>query len=139
MHNLDQSVRIGLPLSPTTYSALGGALGWLFGISSLAIPGFGPIIAGDPIMDVIGDAAIGAILGGLSGALGRLGVPEYRAQRYEAGIRQGRTFISVLALRRREFRQVRDIFSTEGADDVSLVGVPAGTVLAGCDHVPEEY
>ena len=139
MHHRDPTSRIGPSLSLTTCSALGGALGWLLGIGSLAIPGFGPTIAGGPIMQVIGDAAIGATLGGLSGALSRFGVPEYLAQRYEAGIRQGRTFISVLALRRREIRQLRDIFNIEGAEDVSLVGVPAGTALADGDSVPGEY
>lgn len=85
MHHRDPTSRIGPSLSLTTCSALGGALGWLLGIGSLAIPGFGPTIAGGPIMQVIGDAAIGATLGGLSGALSRFGVPEYLAQRYEAG------------------------------------------------------
>lgn len=136
---LDPSVRIGIPLSLSACSVLGGALGWLIGIGSLAIPGFGPIIAGGPIMQVIGDAAIGATLGGLSGALIRLGVPGYLAQRYEAGIRDGRTFISVLALRRREIRQVRSIFSAEGANDVSLIGVPAGTITACSDSSSGEF
>src|SRR5437868_1149996 len=42
-----------------TGAVLGGALGWLAGIGSLAIPGAGPLIAAGPIMGALGGAAVG--------------------------------------------------------------------------------
>src|SRR5437879_8715196 len=48
---------------------LSGALGWLVGIGSLAIPGVGPFIAAGPIMAALAGAAVGAAAGGLAGAL----------------------------------------------------------------------
>ena len=55
---------------------LGGALGWLAGIGTLAIPGVGPFIAAGPIMAALGGAAVGATVGGVTGALVGLGIPE---------------------------------------------------------------
>ena len=45
---------------------LGGTLGWLAGIGALAIPGVGPLIAAGPIMAMLGGAAVGATVGGLT-------------------------------------------------------------------------
>ena len=136
-HDNAPSVRVGDPMSMATCSALGGALGWLAGVGSMAIPAFAPITAGGPIMQAFSDAAIGASLGSFSGALCRLGISLFFAHRYEAGIREGQTFIAVLALRRREIRQVRAMFTTERADEISLIGVQARNVLAGSAIVPD--
>jgi len=43
----------------------------------------------------------------------------------------------VLALRRREISQVRAMFTTERADEISLIGVQARNVLAGSAIVPD--
>src|SRR5262245_3067316 len=56
---------------------LGGALGWLVGIGTLAIPGLGPFIAAGPILAALSGAAAGAALGGVTGALVGMGMPEY--------------------------------------------------------------
>src|SRR5688572_1564608 len=48
---------------------LGGTLGWLAGIGTLAIPGVGPLIAAGPIMAALAGAGVGGALGGLTGAL----------------------------------------------------------------------
>src|SRR3954464_2959102 len=48
---------------------LGGALGWLAGIGSLAIPGLGPFIAAGPIMAALSGAAVGGVAGGIVGSL----------------------------------------------------------------------
>lgn len=60
----------------TTGGVLGGTLGVLAGIGSLAIPGLGPLIAAGPIMAALSGAAAGAALGGITGALVGLGIPE---------------------------------------------------------------
>ncbi len=64
-----------------------GALGWLVGIGSLAIPGVGPLIAAGPILAALTGAAAGGAVGGLTGGLIGLGIPEYEAKRYEGAIR----------------------------------------------------
>src|SRR5712675_3412427 len=48
---------------------LAGALGWLVGIGSLAIPGVGPLIAAGPILAALTGAAAGGAVGVLAGAL----------------------------------------------------------------------
>jgi hypothetical protein len=60
--------------------AVGGGLGWLAGIGALAIPGVGPLIAAGPIMAALGGAALGGTLGGFTGALIGMGMPEFEAK-----------------------------------------------------------
>jgi hypothetical protein len=74
---------------------LGGALGWLVGISALAIPGLGPFIAAGPIMAALAGMRVGSAIGGLTGALIGMGIPEYEAKRYEGRVRSGGILISV--------------------------------------------
>src|ERR1700690_749378 len=68
---------------------LGGALGWLVGIGSLAIPGLGPFIAAGPILAALAGVGVGGAVGGFTGALVGLGVPEYEAKRYEGLVKKG--------------------------------------------------
>lgn len=74
---------------------VGGVLGWLAGIGSLAIPGLGPFIAAGPIMAALSGAAVGTALGGIVGALVGMGIPEYEARRYESKIKEGNILVSV--------------------------------------------
>src|SRR6476660_8959961 len=59
--------------------AVGGVLGWLAGVGSLAIPGVGPLIAAGPIMAALGGAAVGSATGGVIGGLVGMGIPEFEA------------------------------------------------------------
>ena len=45
---------------------LGGALGWMVGIGSLALAGLGPFIAAGPIMAALAGAGAGAAAGGFT-------------------------------------------------------------------------
>src|SRR5689334_1391868 len=74
---------------------LGGALGWLAGIGSLAIPGLGPFVAAGPIMAALSGVAVGAAVGGFTGMLIGLGIPEYEAKRYAGKVKEGNILISV--------------------------------------------
>src|SRR5437660_580672 len=60
-----------------TGAAVGGVLGWLAGIGTLAIPGLGPFIAAGPIMAALSGAAVGGVVGGVAGALIGMGMPEF--------------------------------------------------------------
>ena len=101
---------------------LGGTLGWLAGIGTLAIPGVGPFIAAGPIMAALSGAAVGAAAGGVTGALVGYGMPEYEAKQYEGKIRSGNILMSVHAEDGDEVDRVKEIFSRHGAEDVSYTG-----------------
>lgn len=112
-----------------TGAVVGGTLGWLAGIGMLAIPGIGPFIAAGPIMAALSGAAALGTLGGVSGALIGLGVPEYEAQRYEGKLKEGHILLSVHADDSTEAAKVRQIFTEEKAEDISTGSEStAGTV-----------
>jgi len=99
--------------------ALGGAVGWLAGIGSLAIPGLGPFIAAGPIMAALGGAAAGGAIGGLGGALIGMGIPEYEAKRYEGKVKEGNILISVHSENSDARSRAKEIFERDNAEDVS--------------------
>src|SRR5918998_5905159 len=78
-----------------TGAAIGGLAGLLLSLTSLAIPGIGPVLAAGPLAAVIAGAGIGATAGGLISGLTRLGVSEDDANYYAEGVRRGGTLISV--------------------------------------------
>jgi len=99
-----------------------GALGWLVGIGSLAIPGVGPLIAAGPIMAALSGAAAGGVVGGLAGALVGLGIPEYEAKQYEGKVKNGNILISVHTDDSRQRQMAKEIFERAHADDISYTG-----------------
>lgn len=101
---------------------LGGVLGWLVGIGSLAIPGLGPFIAAGPIMAALSGAGVGAAAGGIIGALIGMGIPEYEAKRYEARLREGRILVSVHSENSDETKRAKEIFERAGAEDIASAG-----------------
>jgi hypothetical protein len=98
---------------------LAGALGWLVGIGSLAIPGAGPLIAAGPILAALSGAAAGGALGGLAGALVGLAIPEYEAKRYEGAIKNGNILISVHTEDSKGRDAAERIFQRAMAEDIS--------------------
>ena len=101
---------------------IGGALGWLAGIGSLAIPGVGPFIAAGPIVAALAGAGAGGVAGGIVGGLVGIGIPEYEAKRYEGRIRNGGFLISVHCDNSDWTRKAKDILEQTGAEDVSSTG-----------------
>ena len=111
-----------------TGALVGGALGWLAGIGALAIPGLGPFIAAGPIMAALSGAAIVGTVGGLTGALVGMGIPEYEAKQYEGKVKSGSSLISVHSEDSAETKRAKEIFQRAGAQDISTGGecaVPA--------------
>jgi hypothetical protein len=98
---------------------LGGAVGWLVGIGTLAIPGLGPLVAAGPILAALSGAAVGGLAGGVTGALVGLGIPEYEAQKYEGRLRQGGILLAVHSNDSDELSRIHDVFAAEGAEDIS--------------------
>jgi hypothetical protein len=98
---------------------VGGVLGWLAGIGSLAIPGIGPFIAAGPMMAALSGAAVGTAVGGLAGMLIGLGIPEYEAKRFEGRINSGHILISVHSEDSRETDRAAEILRMGGAEDIA--------------------
>jgi len=80
-------------------TVIGGTVGLLAGLGTLAIPGFGPVLAAGWLASLLTGAGIGAATGaaagGLIGALTEAGVPEAEAGYYEEGLRRGGTLVTV--------------------------------------------
>jgi len=101
--------------------AIGGALGWLAGIGSLAIPGLGALVAAGPIVGMLAGAGAGASVGGLAGALIGFGLPEYEANRYEGRIKDGGLLISVHCDTSEWSDSAEETLRINGATDISTV------------------
>ncbi|MFE4131321.1 general stress protein [Peribacillus sp. YIM B13482] len=79
-------------------AAAGGAVGLtglLIGMSALAIPGIGPILAAGPIFATLGGAAAGAAsgAGGLRKPLLNIGLEEAEVDRYVEDIKSGKILV----------------------------------------------
>src|SRR4029077_19751985 len=94
------------------------------------IPGLGPFIAAGPIIAALSGGAIGMGVGGLTGALIGLGIPEYEAKRYEGKVKEGGILISVHSENNEETSSAKAIFREEGAHDISSTGEAHAEVKA---------
>jgi hypothetical protein len=103
-------------------AVIGGALGWLAGVGALAIPGAGPFVAAGPLMGMLGGIGLGTTVGGLTGALVGLGIPEYEARRYEGRIRRGGILMSVHCDDADWARRARNVLERTGAQDIASAG-----------------
>jgi hypothetical protein len=73
-------------------------------------------------------------VGGITGALIGLGIPEYEAKRYEGKIKDGNVLISVHTEDHDEISRAKEIFKNAGAEDISSTGessAPKGRETAG--------
>ena len=102
-----------------TGAVVGGALGWLVGIGSLAIPGLGPFLAAGPLVGALAGVGAGGVVGGLVGALIGFGMPEYEAKRYEGQIRRGGILMSVHCDSPDWVKRAKDILKETGAEDIA--------------------
>lgn len=115
-------------------ATIGGVLGWLAGIGSLAIPGVGPLIAAGPIMATLAGVGVGGALGGITGALIGLGIPEYEAKRYEGRIHDGGILLSVTVDDKAWESKARDILKRTGAEDISKKSDTAANESISLEH-----
>jgi uncharacterized membrane protein len=101
---------------------LGGAVGWLLGISALALPGIGPIVGVGILWTTLAGAGIGAAAGGLGGALVGHGVDQEHAEEYEEHVRQGRNLVTVHTADQAQQQKARAILERVGGTDVRAYG-----------------
>jgi hypothetical protein len=112
----------GATAGASSGAVLGGALGLLAGIGALAIPGVGPLIAAGPIVAGLAGLGIGGAVGGFTGALIGMGIPEYEAKRYEGRLQKGGILLSVHCDTSDEIKRAKEIIKSTGAEDVSSTG-----------------
>jgi hypothetical protein len=103
----------------TTGAAAGAVIGGLAGLAALAIPGIGPLLVAGPIAAVLAGAVTGGALGGLVGSFAGLGIPTEDAERFEAAVRSGGTFMAVRTGGGDEADRVRRILEERGAEEIS--------------------
>jgi hypothetical protein len=118
-HEKQTKMPEGATIGAGTGGTLGGIVGLMAGLGSLAIPGLGPFIAAGPIMAALGGGAIGAGIGGITGALVGLGVPEYEAKQYEGKVKEGGILVSVHTDSPDKAKDAKRILREAGAHDVS--------------------
>jgi len=121
-HEKNTKAPEGATTGAGTGLVLGGTLGWLVGIGSLAIPGLGPFIAAGPIMAALAGAGVGGAVGGVVGALVGMGIPEYEAKRYEGRIKSGGILLSVHCDDSEWTKKAKQILEESGGEDVSSTG-----------------
>src|SRR5687768_4677663 len=138
----DSDAGTGAAVGATTGAVVGGAAGLIASLAGLTIPVVGPILAAGPIVAMLSGAGIGAVAGGLIGALVNLGVPEEEARVYEEGVRRGGTLVTLKAEDARA-QAAADIMNRNGAVDIkqratqwrqgqpAAAAAPYGTATAG--------
>jgi len=117
---------------------VGGALGWLAGIGSLAIPGVGPLIAAGPIIATLTGLGVGGAVGGIAGALIGMGIPEYEAKRYEGRVKSGGILLSVHCDNSEWTKKAKKLLEHTGAEDISSASEDKGD-YANMDHPAPRY
>jgi hypothetical protein len=67
-------------------------------------------------------AGAGGVVGGITGALVGMGIPEYEAKRYEGRIKDGGILLSVHCDDSKWTKRAKQILEETGAEDVSSAG-----------------
>ncbi|KMY53121.1 hypothetical protein AC623_03270 [Bacillus sp. FJAT-27231] len=82
-------------MAGATAGGIIGLAGFFVGMSALALPGIGPIIAAGPLLLTLGGAVSGAVAkaGDLNGALQEIGLEEEEARRYEEDVKKGKILV----------------------------------------------
>jgi hypothetical protein len=65
---------------------------------------------------------VGGAIGGITGALVGMGIPEYEAKRYEGRVKEGGILLSVHSDNSDWTRKAKDILERTGAADISSTG-----------------
>jgi hypothetical protein len=116
----------GTTAGVATGGVIGGTLGLLAGIGTLAIPGIGPLIAAGPIIATLAGLGAGGATGGIIGALIGMGIPEYEAKRYEGHVKNGGILMSIHCETSNAISRAKDLLRGAGAEDVASTGEEAG-------------
>lgn len=83
-------------------------------------------------MAALAGMGVGGAVGGLTGALVGMGIPEYEAKRYEGRVKSGGMLLSVHADSSEWTKRAKEILEHAGAQDISSTG-EAGADFAQSD------
>ena len=100
-------------------AVVGGALGWLAGIGTLAIPALGPLVDAGPILGALAGVGAVGMVAGFAGAMIGLSVPEYEAKRYDGRLKKGGILLSVHCDDSDWTKRARRILADTGAIDIA--------------------
>ena len=112
----------GAAAGVTAGGVIGGTLGLLAGAGLLAIPGLGPFMAAGPIMAGLAGLGVGGAMGGVTGALIGMDIPEFQAKRYEGRLQKGGILLSVHCDTTEEIKRAKEALKATGGEDVSSSG-----------------
>jgi hypothetical protein len=104
-------------------AVVGGALGFLGAIGSVAIPVVGPLfVTAGAIMGLLAGVGIGGTTGAIIGALAGIGRPEYEAKRYDGRMKQGGILLSVHCDSPEWVKRAKDRLKETGAESIASAG-----------------
>jgi len=132
-HEKNTKAPEGTAAGVATGGVIGGTLGLLAGIGTLAIPGVGPLIAAGPIIAALAGVGVGGAAGGIIGALVGMGIPEYEAKRYEGRVKDGGVLLSVHCNTSKEIDRAKELLKGSGAEDIASTGEASSK-----DKAPQE-
>jgi len=99
----------------------GAALGWLAASGMMMVPGLdGMVHAAGPILSTLAGLGGGVVLGGVTGGLFGMGIPEYEAKRYAGRIRRGGILLSVHCDDEHWTGPAKSIMTKTGATDIGV-------------------
>ncbi len=96
----------------------GAGIGFVVGLTGLAIPGLGWIATSGWLLGTLLGAGTGAVVGGLVGALTHVGVPEAEAMNYNEAVKYGNVLVAVRA-QEADAPRIAQILESDGAVDVA--------------------
>jgi hypothetical protein len=71
---------------------------------------------------------VGGAVGGVTGALIGMGIPEYEAKRYEGRLKKGGILLSVHCDTSDEIKRAKEVLTNSGAEDISSTGESSSDV-----------
>ena len=73
-------------------------------------------------MAALAGVGAGTVVGGLTGALIGMGIPEYEAKRYEGRVKEGGILLSVHSDSSEWTKKAKQVLGNTGAQDISSTG-----------------
>ncbi len=119
--NTDTDGQSGVVTGAEVGIGLGGILGLLVGVGTIAIPGIGPLIAIGAWAVAAAGAAAGGVVGGVIGALTDHGVTDEDAHLYAEGLKRGGTLVTCV-VNETQIDAITHIFKNHGAVDIEKRG-----------------
>ena len=108
----------GTSIGASTGGIIGAISAGLIATGSLVIPGVNLLVYGSAIAALAGVGA-GATIGGLTGALIGLGIPEYEAKQYEDQVKEGSVLVAVEAPNANRANIAKELLEYEGGHQIN--------------------